>query len=212
MTITTEQLNFLVNKARVAEVRHSGRTLFAHLHGTHSLLRSWGARPEVCLAGLFHSIYGTRAFKHKSWPLTERHVVRDLIGREAEWLAYLFCATARPKAFVEAAEINKPAIITDLFRNMELLLTPAELKDLLEIEAANLIEQDSRSRRLLKRLRDSGISVAAQAAITGHISKHADLPGGPQSVVEPVTRDRPEALDLGLSDGHLRRDAADRAN
>jgi hypothetical protein len=209
MTITTEQLDFLVNKANTATIRHSGRTLFAHLHGTHSLLWSWGAREDVCLAGLFHSIYGTRSFKHKSWPLTERHVVRDLIGREAEWRAYLFCATARPRAFLDAAEVGQPRIVFDMFRNSELLITPQELKDLLEIEAANLIEQDSRSRRLLKRLRDSGISAAAQAAITEHVSKHADLPDGPQHVVEPAAGEQPQAVEIGLPDGHLGRDATD---
>lgn len=155
------------------------------------MLKGWGNNGTVCAAGLFHSIYGTRHFKHKAWPLTDRGAIRAVIGREAEWLAYLFCATARPKAFLDAAESDQPRLVTDMFRDVELLLPPGELRDLLEIEAANLVEQDSRSRRVLKRLRDSGISAAAQQAITEHVSKHADLPDGPQHVVEPVAGEQP---------------------
>ena len=34
----------------------------AHLVGTARVLRSWGSRPALCDAGLFHSAYGTEYF------------------------------------------------------------------------------------------------------------------------------------------------------
>ena len=37
---------------------HSRRTLLDHLLGTHDLLVEWENEPDVCVAGLFHSIYG----------------------------------------------------------------------------------------------------------------------------------------------------------
>ena len=49
----------LINSWGAKEVAHSGRTLLDHLFGVHNLLAEWGAAPKLCLAGLFHSIYGT---------------------------------------------------------------------------------------------------------------------------------------------------------
>ena len=84
---------------------HSGRTLYDHLKGTHDLLRDWGNSEVVYLGGLFHSIYGTRQFQHASLPLAERHALQKLIGPEAEYLAYVFCVTDRPKVFLDSASI-----------------------------------------------------------------------------------------------------------
>jgi hypothetical protein len=135
---------FLLGPARADKVRHSGRTLFDHLCGTHELLREWGNRSDVCDAGLFHSIYGTRHFRHRAWPLDDRKTIVGLIGPEAEELAYLFCTADRPRAFVEM---------------------PADRR-LREIEAANLIEQGSKS-RWLQRLHGTDISDGARRAIEG---------------------------------------------
>jgi hypothetical protein len=72
--------------------------------------------------GLFHSIYGTVHFRHQSWPLSDRAT----IGDEAENLAYLFCTLDRPRVLVEKAAAGSRAAV---------------LLDLLEIEAANLLDQ-----------------------------------------------------------------------
>jgi hypothetical protein len=90
------------------------------------LLRGWGAREPVCLAGLFHSIYGTVHFRHQSWPLSDRATIVNVIGDEAENLAYLFCTIDRPRVLVEKAAAGSRAAV---------------LLDLLEIEAANLLDQ-----------------------------------------------------------------------
>jgi hypothetical protein len=95
---------------------------------------------EVCMAGLFHSIYGTAHFHHKSWSLEDRHVIRDLIGYEAEFLVYIFCVTDRPNAFY--TQIGKtPIIVHDKFLDRPTKLTQQELQNLLDIEFANLTEQ-----------------------------------------------------------------------
>jgi hypothetical protein len=158
--------------------KHSGRTLYMHLHGTHELLEAWGNDADVCAAGMFHSIYGTNKFKTQVVPITDRQEVRDLIGLRAEKLCYLFCSIDRPKALFSMPE--------DRFYYFRLLLTPEVVRDLREIEAANLLEQGSRS-KWLKRLRDSDISDAAKRAIDGH---HANLSGRPQQVVQQTTTDR----------------------
>lgn len=73
-------------------VAHSGATLFAHLKGVHDKLASWGCDRTVALAGLFHSIYGTTSFRRQILPLSARPVVAEVIGVEAEELAFAFCS------------------------------------------------------------------------------------------------------------------------
>src|SRR5207344_2930316 len=91
MTIKDEYKQFLLGPASAGKTRHSGRMLYDHLAGTHALLEAWGNSEPVCTAGLFHSIYGTRHFRHQSWPVTDRATIQKLIGEEAELLAYIFC-------------------------------------------------------------------------------------------------------------------------
>jgi hypothetical protein len=139
---------FLLGPAGADKVRHSGRTLYAHLCGTHDLLREWGNRDVVSDAGAFHSIYGTRHFRHQAWPLDDRKTIVKLIGPEAEKLAYAFCTVDRPRALFEPTH------------------EPVLWRLLREIEAANLIEQGSKS-RWLQRLHGTDISEGARRAIEG---------------------------------------------
>jgi hypothetical protein len=146
---------FLLGPAGADKIKHSGRTLYDHLVGTHDLLEAWGNREPVCVAGAFHSVYGTKHFKHQAWPIADRATIRKLIGPEAELLAYIFCVADRPKAFLAA---------------FDGFLTPS----LREIETANLVEQGSKS-RWLQRLHASDISDGAKQAIARR-SREADAP------------------------------------
>ena len=57
--IRDEHRAFLIERAHADAVKHSGRSLYDHLCGTHALLEQWGNCEPVCTAGLFHSLYGT---------------------------------------------------------------------------------------------------------------------------------------------------------
>jgi hypothetical protein len=146
---------FLLEQAGADKIKHSGRTLFDHLVGTHDLLRAWGNSDAVCDAGLFHSIYGTNKFRHQTWPITDRATIRDLIGPTAELLAFMFCTSDRPAAWFE----------------FEKLPTSRSLR---EIEAANLLEQGSRS-KWLGELYDTDISGGARRAIKAWRDSRAAL-------------------------------------
>jgi hypothetical protein len=122
-------------------VRHSGRTLFEHLKGTHDLLQRQGAPDYVCLAGLFHSIYGTNIFRHNTVPITRRDLVVDLIGLPAERLAFIFCSCERPRAFVEAVKRGHPYYVLNTRYADVIQLSEADMRDLLDIEVANLEDQ-----------------------------------------------------------------------
>jgi hypothetical protein len=122
---------------------HSGRVLFEHLKGVHDLLRDWDNGEDVCLAGLYHSIYGTNTFKHQS--LNDRRKLKDMIGDHAEFLVHCFSTKDRP-----------------LFESIE---DPKIRAQLLEIEAANLFEQGGNAKTLRKLARLKALSNGAKAAL-----------------------------------------------
>lgn len=119
--------------------RHSGRSLFDHLIGTHQLLEKWGNADPVCLAGLFHSVYGTSHFTAQSVHLDNRREIAAVIGDRAEELAYLFCVTDRSGFFQQANE-SCPALrnhVTD----QQIITSTEVIADLIEIELANYVDQ-----------------------------------------------------------------------
>ena len=118
---------------------HEKGSLRDHLIGTHDLLQEWGNKEYVALGGLFHSIYGTQYFRISSASLGERGRIAETIGRDAEQLAYLFCAVDRTGFIYEA---GKPSpTLWDCVANELIEVTPQVVKNLVEIEAANFIEQ-----------------------------------------------------------------------
>jgi SM-20-related protein len=162
---------FLVDELKLNQVQHSGRDFYAHLKGTYELLRAWGNPEPVCLAGLFHSIYGTWHLRHRAFPIERREVIRDLIGEEAESLAYAFCVAERPKDLVAHAQSFESEIaITDHNAKSSLRLSCAQLNGLLEIEAANLLEQRCNARALLEQIGRANISAPAKRAISTYLT------------------------------------------
>jgi len=128
------------------QTRHTGRTLFEHLKGVHDLLRDWDNPEDVCLAGLYHSIYGTNTFKHQS--LHDRAKLVEMIGDHAEFLVHCFSTKDRP-----------------LFESID---DPVVRMQLLEIEAANLLEQDA-SPGVLRKLARLKLSAGAKAALNSGV-------------------------------------------
>jgi len=126
---------------------HSGRVLFDHLKGVHDLLRDWDNSDDVCAAGLFHSIYGTNTFKHQS--LTDRAKLVEVIGEYAEFLVHCFSTRDRP-----------------LFESIE---DPLARVQLMEIEAANLLEQGGGSKTLRRLARMKSLSNGAKAALNSGV-------------------------------------------
>lgn len=66
-----------------------------HLKGTMAKLEAFGFAEPVCLAGLFHSIYGTEGFQGLVLPLAQRAEVAGLVGDRAEQCAFFNCVMDR---------------------------------------------------------------------------------------------------------------------
>lgn len=122
-----------------ADAAHSGRRLLDHLAGTAVLLEQWGCREASCDAGLFHSVYGTEHFGSVTIAETERHRVRELIGAEAENLAWLFGLLTRASF---DANLGRKTNLHLLDRRNGAMIPISETiwHDLLDITFANTLE------------------------------------------------------------------------
>ena len=118
---------------------HTNRTLSDHLIGTYDILEKWNNTKEICLAGLFHSIYGTVVYQISSANLSKRKYIESIIGKRAEELVYLFCVTDR-KEYFNIIEKNQK-ILKDIVHNKEIHISKNDLDALIEIEFANTLEQ-----------------------------------------------------------------------
>ena len=63
--------DFLV-KLGIDKVPHTEKSYLGHLIAVHRDLRNWGCPEDVCLGGMFHSIYGTEMFQGFKVPLEQR--------------------------------------------------------------------------------------------------------------------------------------------
>jgi hypothetical protein len=165
----------LLQRLHTDETPHTGRSLIDHLIGTYQLLESWGNSQAICLAGLFHSIYGTNLFVFRSARIDQRREVRAAIGDAAEHLAYLFCTCERPLALLQALlqpHMGLPDTTDGTARTVE----PQELSALLEIEVANFLEHPedreviAQINRIIRSTRPTAISPGAAAALAAYLA------------------------------------------
>ena len=92
----TKKIDFLKSIGS-DKTEHSGRTLLEHLIGTSEKLKKMGAPQYLQDAALFHSVYGTAYFMPEGGLVDDRQVVKDLIGDQAEEVAYWFCILDKPR-------------------------------------------------------------------------------------------------------------------
>lgn len=78
--------NFLINY--IKNIKHSNVSLMEHLIGVYNVLKKLNQSEDVCLAGLFHSIYGTDTFKLNL--NIKRDDIKKLIGNYSEELVFDF--------------------------------------------------------------------------------------------------------------------------
>ena len=119
-----QALDFI--KPLTQNIAHSNTSFYEHLYNTWCLLKQFNLSEDVCLAGLFHSIYGNEFF-NANLNIPESKVI-DLIGNYANDLVKMFC--------IQNRHYN---IMSNHFK----LETQKDL-DLTYIHYANIIEQSYR--------------------------------------------------------------------
>ena len=129
----------LLDRVPVTDIEHFGRPFQEHLIGTHDLLDQWGNSKKVCLAGLFHSIYGTKTFLPAALTTESRDDVRLLIGDQAEALVFVFGMSDRKRLLLENR--SPPYFWIDHRTGEQTEIDEQFLNNLVEMEVANFIEQ-----------------------------------------------------------------------
>jgi len=87
-------INFLYNK-NCHNIKHSHSNFFNHLVGTFNILKKWKQPEDLCVAGMFHNIYGNKYF-NPNLNVT-REEIKNLIGENVENLVYRFVNCDRNK-------------------------------------------------------------------------------------------------------------------
>jgi hypothetical protein len=157
------RLRFL-RAANTETMPHSERRLFDHLLGTRQLLVDWGARPALCDAGSFHSIYGTDHYEQNAVPLTMRDEVRRLIGEEAESLVWLFCTMRRETLFENPGQDGNPSV-QNRVTGERIPLSGAQFQDLVTLMFANTLEAFPRCSWFWRRYLRKGLRAYRNLAI-----------------------------------------------
>jgi hypothetical protein len=123
-----------------AEADEKVGVLLPHLIGTFRLLKNWGCPKHLCLAGLFHSIYGTEVFKPTTVSLDDRELIRYAIGNDAEQVAYLY-STATRGSLYENLNHGEPYSVIDFRNDTPVAIARTVMMDLIVLDLANTLEQ-----------------------------------------------------------------------
>ena len=153
MTADLKRMTDFLRALGIEKVPHTDKTYLAHLAAVHRDLERWGCPRDVCLGGMFHSIYGTEMFQGFKLPLARRGELRDLIGRRAEHLAYLNCAMDRPTFDANFGSTNAESTGPSSFHFADRItgetseLSPEDFGDLCRIHLCDWLEQVPRSKK-----------------------------------------------------------------
>jgi tetratricopeptide (TPR) repeat protein len=143
-----------VNRAEVSRellrrradlVQHGRGSLESHLSGVHDILERWRQPEHVRLAGLLHSAYSTESFQFSLFDRSERPRVRELVGADAERLAFAFCGCPRDVLFALAGQDGGSMHVATRWLGATVQIARRQLAELLVMHAANLAEQSSTS-------------------------------------------------------------------
>jgi hypothetical protein len=144
------KVDFLITEGALGYA-HSAADLFAHLCGTRNLLVLWGAHPALCDAGLFHSVYGTEAFRESLVAIDKRDRVREVIGPDAEEIVYLFGAMSKATLYANL-DRRDGFTVNDRFSGKWVGIDESRLRDLCNLTAANWLEQRPRFPREMQQV------------------------------------------------------------
>jgi hypothetical protein len=136
------QLEFLRLRGAGAQP-HSFSSLLGHLVGTREILLSWKGSPELCTAGLFHSVYGTESFRIATVDPGDRATVQEVIGPASEQIVFLFSVMSQ-ESFETALEGRSRYRILDRTNQQWTDLHPEMFRNLCNLSAANWLEQRQR--------------------------------------------------------------------
>ncbi len=132
--------DFLVAEG-IDKIPHTKKSYLGHLIAVHRLMQSEGCSEDACLAGMFHSVYGTQRFQGFKLPLERRQEIRDLIGERPERLAYLNCAMDRATFDSVIGQPEGPYRFRDRITGETVEMSKEDYDDLCRVHLYDFLEQ-----------------------------------------------------------------------
>lgn len=91
MNLNASQLIELLKTSGFDEISHSNTKMYDHLVNTYKILKKWELQDYICIAGLYHSIYGTQSLKESnSISDSYRDKFKLILGNDSEKLIWLY--------------------------------------------------------------------------------------------------------------------------
>lgn len=145
MTASIKPLTDFLLGLGIERVPHTQKNYLAHLISVYNFMRSYGTEEELCLAGLFHSIYGTERFQGFKLPLDRRDELAAMIGPRAERLAYWNCFMDRSSLDRLLEQPDGPYPLRNRETGETMTLSREEFDDLCRVHLFDWLEQVPRS-------------------------------------------------------------------
>jgi hypothetical protein len=145
----------------------------------------------VCLAGLFHSIYGTKTFQTAVLKTDSRERLRALIGEYAEDLVYVFGMSDRRHLLLENK--SAPYCWIDHRTGEAAGITDDTFRHLIEIEVANFVEQipflTGNPDQVIRDMRNRFESTALHMSVGAKNAVHRAIGVSDQGLITPERMD-----------------------
>ncbi|GGA11481.1 DUF6817 domain-containing protein [Okeania sp. KiyG1] len=143
----------LLKSYQTNTIPHTQVTLYDHLVGTGNLLETWKCHKNLCLAGYFHSFYGTDGTGKKHvLNFSQRDELQKAIGEEAEEIVYLYCISQRRKYFQKRVVPDDKIPIINRFTNEKIMINYPQWLNLIILDMANLLEEFDRLHWLWRKI------------------------------------------------------------
>ena len=153
-----------------ADFAHVAGTLAPHLANTAALLQQWGNRDALCIAGLYHAVYGTDGILGELTTLSRRSSIAEVIGTEAEAIVYVYGACDRD-AFHPRIGTPRATQFVDRFTATEYAIPVSMLADFCELTLANELDLARTSAAFLSKHRRELAELAER--MQAHVSDAA---------------------------------------
>lgn len=168
--INTEKALEQLIKLSAHKTEHINENLLEHLRATHDLLSEWDNPTSICMAGLYHAVYGTDGFPTQLVPLNNRRDISSIIGTDAEELVYFYGACDRQYTYHHL--INSPTLsYRDRFTDQKRIPSQVQFSAFCELTLANELQIVMANSDLLEQYHEFYVTLFTK--IEGFVSKAA---------------------------------------
>lgn len=140
----SRKASYIINLLKDYKFQHNklyDRSLLGHLVSTYRLLKHWQNNDNIALIGLCHSIYEQcEGYPNKGLPIACRNEVAKIITHDIERLAYCFSLAEYDHSIINNCN-QCNLFVQDSRSNDVYFINKSELAVLMEVSAANMVEQ-----------------------------------------------------------------------